>query len=261
MLLLKAKREIIPPMINSFWSRWWVAFILLFISPATSLAQQVPANDQPLDFPALVRELLQSPNKPGYAGLVWWAPPAFWEASMTRSGIPAAQAHDRVAPLRRYTMILVAVGKIGIGTIDWVSEQQIRDSVRLRDANGNVYEPLPQVSGDAAGLASLLKPTLSNILGPTGQGTQILFFPGVDKKAQLIADPLAPGSFSVVLTNLLGEKESTFKWTLPLTTLSPPKYCPVGGEVVQANWKYCPWHGNKLDQPVPSVTPSSPTHN
>ena len=248
-------------MITTFRPRWWITCVLLFFTPATSLAQQVPTNDQSIDFPALVHELLQSPNKPGYAGLVWWAPPEFWEASMTRSGVAAAQAHERVAPLHRYTMILVAVGKIGLGNINWVSEPQIRDGVRLRDANGNLYEPVSQVSGDAAGLASILKPTLSNILGPTGQGTQILFFPGVDKKAQLIADPLAPGSFSVILASLLGEKETTFQWTTPLTTLSPPKYCPVGGEKVQANWKYCPWHGNKLDQPAPPVTLSSPSHN
>ncbi len=236
-------------------SRWCLLCVLCF-SAIAATAQQTQPTAEPLDFPALMHELLQSPNNPGYAGLVWWTPPAFWEESMKRAGMAAEKAHQQVAPLRRYTMILVAGGKVGLGTIDWSSEFQIRDSVRLRDVEGNIYEPLPQVSGDAAGLASILKPTLSNILGPTGQGTQILFFPGVDKKSQVIADPLAPGTFAVVVKNLFGEKETVFQWTLPVTTLSPPKYCPVGGEKVQANWKYCPWHGNKLDQ-VPATPPAA----
>ncbi|MEE9234396.1 MAG: hypothetical protein V3U28_03030 [Candidatus Acidoferrales bacterium] len=31
---------------------------------------------------------------------------------------------------------------------------------------------------------------------------------------------------------------------LPL--LLPPVYCPQGGERMNANWNYCPWHGVEL---------------
>jgi hypothetical protein len=82
------------------------------------------------------------------------------------------------------------------------------------------------------------------------QNMQIYFFPGTDKMTKPIADPLAPGSFSVVMTNILGTKESVYEWKLPLTSWSPPRYCPVGKERVEASWKYCPWHGVKLDEPA-----------
>ena len=75
----------------------------------------------------------------------------------------------------------------------------------------------------------------------------MLFFPATNKMAKPVADPLAPGSFSIVVAKLLDGKDKTYEWKLPLTALSPPKYCPVGKERVQANWMYCPWHGVKLD--------------
>jgi hypothetical protein len=80
-----------------------------------------------------------------------------------------------------------------------------------------------------------------------GQNCVILFFPGATKMAEPIADPFVPGKFSVTITKLIGGKDRVLEWRLPLTSLSPPKYCPVGKERVQADWKYCPWHGVKLD--------------
>jgi hypothetical protein len=68
--------------------------------------------------------------------------------------------------------------------------------------------------------------------------------------AKPIADPLSPGGFSLVLSKLIAGKDKVFEWKLPLTSLSPPKYCPAGKERVQANWKYCPWHRVKLDETV-----------
>jgi hypothetical protein len=89
-----------------------------------------------------------------------------------------------------------------------------------------------------------------------GQNIQFLFFSGTNKMAKPIAYPLSSGSFSVVLSKIIEGKDDVFEWKLPLTTLSPPKFCPVGKERVQANWKYCPWHGVKLDEPAASSPPA-----
>lgn len=242
-----AAREIIPPMILRPLSRWYLACALVLAVIPAARAQQ-PASKEVMDFPAFVHELMQTPNKPGYTGVIWWAPPQFWEESMKRSGIAPDKAHEQTVPLRKYTMIMVATGKIGSGTVAWSAEPQIRDAVRLRDAAGNLYEPLPEVSGPAAGLALILKPNLINMLGATGQGIQILFFAGADQNARPIADPLASGKFSVVVRNLLGEKETTFEWDLPLSALGLRASCPAGGDKVQADWRSCAWRGNRLEQ-------------
>jgi hypothetical protein len=218
-------------------------------------APPTPASTHEIDFPGLVRELQQSPNEPGYVGMVWWIPTEYWEFSAERSGSSEEKAKETFAPLRKYTVVAVAVGKIGIGNINWVSEPEIRDSVSLRDSDGNSYPPLQKLSGDAEGLATMMKPIFGNIAGSMGQNIQLLFFSATNKMAKPIADPLSPGSFSVVVSKLIEGKEKVFEWKLPLTALSPPKYCPVGKERVQANWKYCPWHGVKLDEP-PSNPPA-----
>ena len=167
---------------------------------------------------------------------------------MERSGVSEEKAKERYAPLKKYTVVAIAVGKIGIGNINYISEPEIRDGTTLRDADGNLYQPVQKLSGDAQGLVSIMKTLFSNMMGPMGQNIQMLFFPAVNKMAKPIADPLSPGSFAVVMSKIVGGKDKTFEWKLPLTTLSPPKYCPIGRERVQANWKYCPWHGVKLDE-------------
>jgi hypothetical protein len=214
------------------------------------------SSNQDIDFSAFVREIQQTPSEVGYTGLVWWIPTEYWEISGQRSGLREDKAKERFAPLRKYTVVAVALGKVGLGTIDWISEPEIRSNVTLRDSEGNAYQPVQKLSGDAEGLAAILKPVFSNILGSMGQNIQLLFFAATNKMAKPIADPLAPGSFSVVISKLVDGKDETFDWRLPLTTLSPPKYCPVGKERMHADWKYCPWHGVKLEE-SPVAAPSS----
>jgi hypothetical protein len=215
-----------------------------------------PASAPAIDFPAFVKETQQSPNQPGYAGLVWWIPSEFWVIASERSGVSEDKATERYAPLKKYTVVAIAVGKIGIGNINWISEPEIRDATTLRDSEGNVYQPVQKLSGDAEGLVSVLKAVFGNMLGSMGQNIQVLFFPATNKMAKPIADPHSQGSFSVVITKLVDGKDQVFEWKLPLTTLSPPKYCPAGKERVQANWKYCPWHGVKLDDAEPAAAPA-----
>lgn len=205
-----------------------------------------------MDFSAFIRETQQSPSEPGYAGLVWWIPTEYWEISSQRNGTTEKRAKEEFAPLRKYTVVAVALGKIGVGNINWISEPEIRSSVFLRDSEGNTYPAVQKLTGDAEGLAAMLKPVFGNILGTMGQNIQLMFFPASNKMSKLIADPSASGGFSVILSKLIDGKDKVFEWKLPLTTLSPPKYCPVGKERVQANWKYCPWHGVKLDESVSS---------
>jgi len=209
-----------------------------------------------VDFTALIKETQQSPNEPGYAGLVWWIPTEYWVISAQRNGLVEDKAKERFAPLQKYTIVAVAVGKIGIGNVDWLPEPTIRENVLLRDSDENTYQPVQKLSGDAEGLATIIKPVFANILGTMGQNIHLLFFAASNKMAKPIADPMMPGNFSIVLTKLLDGKDKSFEWKLPLTSLSPPKYCPAGKERVQANWKYCPWHGVRLDESSTSPEPA-----
>ncbi len=235
-----------------------VAFTFVALS-SFALGQDTAKSQTPadIDFSAFVKETQQTANEPGYAGLVWWIPTDYWVISAKRGGLTEDKARQRFAPLEKYTVVAVALGKIGIGNIDWLPETTVRENVLLRDSDGNTYQPVQKVTGDAEGLASIAKPIFANILGSMGQNIQLMFFAASNKMAKPIADPKNQGTFSVVLTKLFDGRDKVFEWKLPLTALSPPKYCPVGKERVQANWKYCPWHGVKLDEPHPPAQSAS----
>jgi hypothetical protein len=226
-----------------------ILLIAFLATPWILRAQQTAAADladSRLD--DIIKETQLTVGGKDTAGLVWWLPTEFWEQSAIQQGNSPEQARTTFAPMRNYTMIIVAVGKIGLGNINWHSENEIRSNTTLRDSDGQAYQPLKEISPDAQGIASIVKPVLANILGPTGQNLQILFFPAKTAKGKSIADPTHAGSFSVLLSNLTSQKESEFAWRLPLSSLSPPKFCPVGKERVEASWKFCPWHGNRLDE-------------
>lgn len=228
--------------------------VLQFSLPAWALAQEKAA-DETYNVEEIIKETQKSISDPKCVGLIWWIPTEFWEQAAQKHGTPAEQAHQTFGALRQYTVIGVAVGRLGLGNINWYNEQIIRSSVALKDSEGAVYAPLTDLSPDAAGLVSIFKPVLSNILGPMGQNFQLLFFPSQTSKGKLIADPHHEGAFTVDFSYPQEKIESQHDWKLPLTSLSPPKYCPVGKERVQANWKYCPWHGNKLDSSPPATVP------
>ena len=197
---------------------------------------------------AIIKETQLTVGGKDTTGFVWWLPAEFWEQSAIEQGSAPEQARSSFAALHDYTMVIVAVGRIGIGNINWRSENEIRSGTSLRDSDGQSYPPLHEISGDAQGITSIVRPVLANILGPMGQNLQILFFPAKTKMGKSIADPTRAGRFSVVLSNLTTQKESEFSWRLPLTSLSPPKFCPAGKERVEASWKFCPWHGVPLDE-------------
>jgi hypothetical protein len=235
-----------------------VLFAVAFILPPV-LSSQVPSpaaadsNSTKLD--DITKETQKSVGGSGATGLIWWIPTEFWEESAIQEGTTPEKARQTFAPMREYTTVLIAVGKIGIGNINWYSESELRSNTTLRDVEGTTYKPLTEISADARGIASVVKPVLTNILGPMGQNLQIMFFPAKTAKGAFIADPVREGSFSLTVAEPSGQGQFVFEWLLPLTSLSPPKFCPIGKERVEANWKYCPWHGVKLPGNIPAAIP------
>ncbi len=94
----------------------------------------------------------------------------------------------------------------------------------------------------------VLKGMFAQLLGELGKNSEFLFFPGKNKDGQPIADAKRKGSFAIVLDEKIAGEENLYEWKLPFTSVSPPKFCPIGKEKVEAQWTYCPWHGNRLDQ-------------
>lgn len=176
-------------------------------------------------------------------GMVWWIPFEFWEIS-DESG----RAAEAVKGLRDYTVVAVVTGKVGpLGNVAFQPAEKVRNSTFIRDSDGVEYAKLDKVPEDVEFLTQVLQPVFTNALGKMGENIHLIFFSGKSKDGRRIDDPHGKGDFTVLLKNdIAGEGTRSFDFHLPLNSLSPPKYCPKGNERVQANWKYCPWHGVSL---------------
>jgi hypothetical protein len=217
--------------------------------PAAATTGSAPAvgNIHTPDDPEILRETQQIISTPGYTGVVWWIPFEFWELSGAKAGRAPEKTREALKALRDYTIVGVMAAKVSqLGAFEYVSPSDLQKKVFLRDAAGNDYAAVVDVNGDAKNLADLMRPMLANALGRAGENFAMLFLPARDKSGRLIADALSKGQFSVVLKDTLGEPETIYLWRTPLTSVSTPRYCPVGKERVHANWEYCPWHGAKL---------------
>lgn len=240
----------------------WIKIVPLLVLVAAFLS--VPANPQSPsvtvsndksadlphtpDSPDLVRETQLTVTEHGHSGLVWWIPFEFWLHSAEERGDSAEKTAETFKALKQYIVVGVFVAKVSdLGAFEFVPAADLQTSVVVRDPGGTDYAAVREPAPDAKNLAAVLKPILANALGKAGENFELLFFLNQNKKGTVIADAQQKGSFSIVLKKIAGVPESRFEWRLPLTSTTPPKFCPVGKERVHANWDYCPWHGVALN--------------
>jgi hypothetical protein len=234
---------------------------LLTLAAMVMLAQAALCQDT-IDFNAVLKETQQTDRHNGKTVFVWFVPPEFWEQSAMSAGATREAAKSAFAPLHNYHLFIVGVAdyKLGgaSGKMDWVADADVRKNVVLRDVAGHTYVPLEKVSDAAQDLVNVMRPTFKNTLGPMAEGMHLLFFSTKDATGKEFGDPRQSGELSILISDIIDAGTArAYTWRLPLNAFSPPKYCPVGKERVEANWKYCPWHGNKLDAgtaPAPAST-------
>jgi hypothetical protein len=225
--------------------------LLVLLFTCLSLAQQPASATRPADAGPKVDEIINETQQrvagDHVAGIVWWIPVEFWEAAARAQG---RKPDGTLDTLRDYTMMVVAVGNVGeLGNIKWHNGEEIRKNVELLDASGTAYAPLAMadVNNNAQTMAKVMRPIFVNSLGALGENLEIIYFPAKNKAGQSLADAKNRGTFSLRMKQM-GDVDHTFQWNLPLNSLMPPKFCPVGKERVQSNWNFCPWHGVALSE-------------
>ena len=202
------------------------------------------AQETKIDVTALIKETQKYTKIQNDLTFVWWVPNEYWKAALAGNpNASPAQIEGLAKVLRPYLVTFVGVGKMGpMGGITYKPESAIRESILIIDQEGTRYRPLDpeSVNPDTKNFLGMIRPVLANTLGPLGQNMHIFLFPSMDEKGQRIADPKKEGGFSAKV----GER--IFKWRLPLSSVVPPKICPIDGERLSGAWKYCPWHGVAL---------------
>lgn len=140
-------------------------------------------------------------------------------------------------------MVGVVDGTVSaFGAMNFKSEEWIRENVRLLDAKGESYTPLPEekVDSDTKTFLQMMVPGIRNNLGQVGQNMHFIMFPAKTKAGEPIAQAKKKGSFKVKLD------DREFAWRLPLDSLLPAKHCKACDLECKGSWSFCPWCGKGL---------------
>jgi hypothetical protein len=191
--------------------RWFFA-LTLFSSLVLFAQAPTPGSTETKDtkMDGIVKETQKQAGGKNVAGLVWWVPAEFWEASAVQQGSSLQQARETFGSLREYTAAIVLAGKIAIGNLNLYSENELRSNASWHDADGQIYKPLTDDSSDAACVISIIKPVMANILAPGGQ-KPFLFFPSKTRSGVRIADPTYEGRFAISNRKFAGNEATQFR--------------------------------------------------
>lgn len=179
--------------------------------------------------------------------MVWWLPEQFWDEALRRQKQPEAMITAMRDVVRPYVLVFALdVTVTGGGTkLAGKSEAELRQSLRLRDAQGREYAPLPwsEVSPGATNLLGTMQPLLASMMGKIGENFRPFVFPASDYDGRAIADPMVPGRFTVQIAG------DTLTWELPLAALIAPRSCPIDSAQFTGTFRFCPFHGVELVNP------------
>jgi len=193
----------------------------------------------------LIREIQQWNKKDNRMSLAWWIPNEYWRIALKgNKQIPQETINQFENVFEDYLMILACDLTINPdGTMSYTTEEEITKSITILDINNKKYFPLAknQIDEQALTLVENMKPFFSQALGQMGRGIHFYFFKVTDQNGKNLIDAKLQGQFKV------SHSDSDFLWRLPLSTLIPPKFCPVDNEKMKGTWSYCPIHGQKLE--------------
>ncbi len=148
-------------------------------------------------------------------------------------------------------------GKILVGTIHMAIENfgyprfktkdNIQESMVLVDKNGDKHYPLEEdlINDDIQNKLEMIKPYLSQNMGRLGEG--LSFFVFENKLANGDGDLFQSDEEGSFVLNHPGEE---FDYFFPLSSMVPPKYCPIDERKMKGNWNYCPVHGEVLNMMI-----------
>jgi len=183
----------------------------------------------------------------GRVASFWWLPQEYWEQVAKELAIPAAEQEKVRSVFRDYLLVgafefkLSTEKKPELATIAQIEKR----ATFYR--NGEEVEVLRDVNPELARLAPSLVYLLRASLSGLGEGLRLLPLSNVDAKGNPILSGGAKGELRIEYRfDEQGPAQQVY-WRAPLTAIAGAKKCPTGGEPLEANFSFCPWHGVKVE--------------
>ena len=206
----------------------------------TSKAQ----NLKPTNLDDFVMECVKYNGEIPHKQMAIWLPYNFWEIIGKQVKLSPEAMENFIGVMKGYMLFAVVDYTMSGTGYTFKSEDELRGSIKLYDSSKNMYLPIKNenISPTATQLLKSFQPSLAKLLGQFGEGMCIFIFEAKQIDGKPATDITKVNHFT------LSWEQANLKWTLPLASILPPKYCPVDNEQMKGNWSFCPFHGIKLDK-------------
>ncbi len=188
----------------------------------------------------------------------WWLPLEFWEAAAREQKMSEAEVAEIHRVFRDY--VLVAALEARVGEDQRPQMASIGELVQRMKItrNGKELEVLRQINPRLAEFVPKLIYALQASLSILGEGLHVLPLNNADAQGNPILLGSRAGMLRIEFKPEADAKPMVFEWAGPLTAVKGTTPCPKGGEKLEANWAYCPWHGVKSGN---ELQPANATSN
>lgn len=183
----------------------------------------------------------------GRVASFWWLPQEYWEQVAKELGIPAEEQEKVRVAFRDYLIVGALESKLDAqGKPSYASIAEVVGRAEFY-RNGRKVEVLRDMNPEVARLAESLVYLLRASLAGLGGGLRLLPLANVDAKGNPILAGTASGELRLEYRFDDSGPVHEVLWRAPFTAIAGVQKCPKGGEELEANWAYCPWHGVKLE--------------
>ncbi|WP_165747769.1 hypothetical protein [Cellulophaga sp. Z1A5H] len=221
-----------------------IQYVILFLILGVS-APAIGQEEYKVPLTEYIREIQIWKKDGENMTLSFWLPRSYWRIALADNpAVPQEMVRLILETLDDYIFVCALDVAIHLdGSMNFASEETLRNSITVKINEGIPQQPIPENQLDISvrSISETMKPMFENMMGQFGAGMHFYFFENKDENGALLVDEYKEGEFTI------SHSKNEFQYALPLTTLLPPKYCPVDKAAMKGNWSYSPFHGKMLD--------------
>lgn len=218
-------------------------FIVALLLVTLQSAAQMAKDPKDIKLEDLIAETQVSNEDPDTMDLIWWLPIEFWKASFAQDPSTTAEDLNNITDLfEGYELFALMKGKIGpFGGITYKPLEDILENVKIiYDGEELQIEDKKNISSDLNNFITLMKPMMSNMMGPMGENMHFVVFKDDSNSGLIPINSIKKSTLVVSYDNFSKNIE------LPLGSLILEKKCPKDRKLHSGNWNFCPIHGDPL---------------
>jgi hypothetical protein len=182
----------------------------------------------------------------GRVASFWWLPQEYWELVAKELKLSAEDQEKVRTAFRGYLFVAVLDSKLGEQKPQFATIKEVVEHAKF-SRDGEPVEVLREVTPEVVRLSPNLVYLLRTSLGGLGEGLRLLPLSNLDAQGNPVLTGSTPGELRIEYRFDDKSPPQTVFWRAPLTSIAGPKKCPEGGEPLEASFRFCPWHGEKLD--------------